>query len=93
MTTLSRFDPPAFMDDLDRIPGGAEAWDTFMDTVFDWAIKQQVELVTPVEPEGEGTVQFFSPKKPPSQAPIIEQAVRGMPSRRSYSSDSEGHVP
>ena len=75
MTPLSKFDPPAFMDDLDRNPGGAEAWDIFMDTVFDWAIKQQRKIVVPAEAGGEATVQFFSPKNPPSQGAIIEQAI------------------
>ena len=64
MPPLSKFDPPAFMDDLDRIPGGAEAWDTFMDTVFDWAIKQQHDIVVPAEPGGAARQRAAAPFSP-----------------------------
>jgi hypothetical protein len=75
MPALTKFDPPAFMDDLDRISGGAEAWDRFMDTLFSYAIDAQQGVIVPTSPGGQTTIQFFSPKSPPTQDAIVEQAV------------------
>jgi hypothetical protein len=75
MALLTRFDPPAFMDDLDRIKGGREAWHTFMQTVFDWAIRNQNGVVTPADAATLATVQFFNPTAHDPGGPIIEQAV------------------
>ena len=36
MALLQRFDPPAFMTDLDHIKGGRQAWDDFMNFCFEW---------------------------------------------------------
>src|SRR5262249_55502562 len=75
MSILAKFDPPAFMDDLDHIKGGSEAWDAFMDKVFDWAISQQKDQVVPSSQDNPATVQFFNPRKTSFDSPLIEQPV------------------
>lgn len=38
MPTLSRFDPPAFLPDFDRISGHREGWDRYISSIFGGAI-------------------------------------------------------
>lgn len=38
MAAIRRFDPPAFMTDLDRIPDGRAQWDEFIDKVFKYVL-------------------------------------------------------
>ena len=75
MAVLSRFDPPAFMSDLDRIPGGREQWHEFMSMVFNWAIASEQGVVAPAAGSSAGTVQFFNAAAWDPGEPIIEQAV------------------
>jgi len=75
MAVLSRLDPPAFMSDLDRIPGGREQWHEFMSMVFNWAIASEQGVVAPAAGSSAGTVQFFNAAAWDPGEPIIEQAV------------------
>ena len=75
MALLARFDPPASMSDLDRIPGGRDEWHAFMTTVFNGVIAAEQKVVLPAAGSATGTVQFFNPAVFDPGEPIIEQAV------------------
>lgn len=60
MALLTRFDPPAFMSDLDMIPRGRAEWHEFMNTVFNWAIGTEQPVVKPGAGSAAATVQFFN---------------------------------
>ena len=75
MGVLTRFDPPAFMSDLDRIARGHAEWHEFMNTVFNWAIGTEQPVVKPRAGSAAATVQFFNPAAWDPEAPVIEQAV------------------
>jgi len=75
MGVLTRFDPPAFMSDLDRIARGHAEWHEFMNTVFNWAIGTEQPVVKPRAGSAAATVQFFNSAAWDPEAPVIEQAV------------------
>jgi hypothetical protein len=74
MALLQRFDPPALLADLDRVPGGRESWDQFVKTCFSWAIDAQRSRVV-YRGERPGTVQFYSPSDYDPGGPVVEQAI------------------
>jgi hypothetical protein len=57
MALLTRFDPPAFMSDLDRIARGRAEWHEFMNTVFNWAIGTEQPVVKPGAPSAKETAR------------------------------------
>src|SRR5262249_31451704 len=74
MALLPRFDPPAFMTDLDHVAGGRDAWDDFMGRCFEWAIGDQKARIPPIG-DKPGTVQFFNPRTFDPTTTVIEQPI------------------
>src|ERR1700690_939405 len=75
MALLSRFDPPAFLPDLDKVSGGRDSWDKFVKICFDWAIEaQRAKIVAPDESQS-GTVQFYSPAVYDPGSLLVEQPI------------------
>jgi hypothetical protein len=74
MALLPRFDPPAFLTDLDHIQGGRQAWDDFMVACFEWAISDQKKVIPAIDGKP-GTVQFFNPRVFDSTTTLIEQPI------------------
>jgi hypothetical protein len=72
MALVASFDPPAFMSDLDSIPGGREAWHQFVSACFTASINAQ-KLKLSAEDGGSQTVQFFDPTRyDPGEALVIQ---------------------
>ena len=71
MPKLSRFDPPAFLDDFDRIAGHREGWDRYISSIFEGAIAR-------VERQGgpRDSVQFYDETQTASEKPITDRAVQ-----------------
>jgi hypothetical protein len=74
MSLLSRFDPPAYLNDFDAMPGMREAWHEFVSLTFDQSIASELDSV--LRPDGKpGIVQFYNPTKYDPGGPTVEQAV------------------
>ena len=71
MPTLSRFDPPAFLTDFDRIPGHREGWDRYISSIFGGAIRRVEGQGVPV-----GSVQFYDETQTSSEEPIADRAIQ-----------------
>jgi hypothetical protein len=74
MALLRRFDPPAFLTDLDHVKGGRDAWDEFIGVCFAWAINSQKQKI-PRARKNDGVVQFFNPRTFDGGSTIIEQPI------------------
>jgi hypothetical protein len=74
MSLLRRFDPPAFMTDLDHVRDGRAQWDEFISLCFDTAIKTEAGRV-PRQGDRQGTVQYFNAKHFDPGATLIEQPI------------------
>src|ERR1051325_813020 len=61
MALLQRFDPPAFMSDFDKIPGGREAWHQYVSACFTSSINAQKPKLAKSDSGKNDTVQFFDP--------------------------------
>lgn len=71
MSTLTRFDPPAFLKDFDHISGQHAGWDRYISSVFTSAISGVRAQGVP------GTeVQFYDETQTPSEEPIDDQPVQ-----------------
>lgn len=68
MALLQRFDPPAYLDDFDGIPGQRDAWHRFVSESFDQSIASERTAVP-------GTVQFYNASAYDPGGPLVEQAV------------------
>jgi hypothetical protein len=68
-----KFDPPAFLPDLGRVPGLLGEWSGAVSTWFDSTIAVETELYKhhKVEP----LVQYFNPVKTRPDGPVVEQAI------------------
>lgn len=71
MPTLSRFDPPAFLPDFDRISGHREGWDRYISSIFGGAIGRIADQGVPV-----GSAQFYDETQTSSEEPIVDKAVQ-----------------
>jgi hypothetical protein len=74
MALLKRFDPPAFLADLDNVKGGRQAWDEFMNLCFEWTIDAERKSV-PDNGNKPGVVQFFNPRKFNATTTLLEQPI------------------
>ena len=63
MPTIARFDPPAFLDDFDAIPGHREGWSTFVSDAFQEAIERVEAQI------GRGNCQYYNEIETPSDDP------------------------
>jgi hypothetical protein len=72
---LQSFDPPAFMNDFDCMPGMRQAWSDFVSAAFDASIRSELKTVTTRGGRAVGTVQFFNPTKFDPGGPLVEQAI------------------
>jgi len=63
MPTIPRFDPPAFLDDFDAIPGHRDGWSTFVSNAFKEAIERVEAQI------GQGNCQYYDETKTPSEDP------------------------
>jgi hypothetical protein len=75
MSLLSRFDPPAYLDDFDAIPGQREAWHDFVSLNFDASIEAERAVVTTNHGAAPGIVQFFNAARYDPGGPLVEQAI------------------
>jgi hypothetical protein len=75
MALLQRFDPPAFMNDFDGLPGMRQAWSEFVSAAFDASIHSEIKAVTTGGGKAIGTIQYFNPTKYDPGGPLIEQAI------------------
>ena len=75
MALLNRFDPPAFMTDLDAIAGGRDAWHQFVSLNFDASIVAEQKKVTSANGTAFGTVQYYNASTYDPGGPIVEQAI------------------
>jgi Dyp-type peroxidase family len=66
MGLVQGFDPPAFLDDFDGIPGQREAWHRFISERLDRAIAAQRRATK---------VQLYNPSAYEPGGPLVEQAV------------------
>ena len=75
MALLQGFDPPAFMNDFDSMPGMRQAWSDFVSAAFDASIQSEQTAVTTGGGKASGTIQFFNPTKFDPGGPLVEQAI------------------
>jgi hypothetical protein len=68
---LARFDPPAFLDDFDAIPGQREGWSKYISATFDRAIAAVTQQGVPIN-----GVQFYNETKTSSDPPVSDQAIQ-----------------
>jgi hypothetical protein len=69
----SKFDPPAHMQDLARVPGLTEQWSKAISHWFDVTLKAEASRF-----RGSGIdpyVQFFNPVKDLPEGPLVEQPI------------------
>ena len=73
MALYAKFDPPAFLPDLGRVPGLLDEWNGAVSTWFDSTIAAETELYKhhKIEP----LVQYFNPVKSLPGGPVVEQAI------------------
>jgi hypothetical protein len=74
MALLRRFDPPAFLTDLDHVKGGRQAWDDFVDRCFAWAIEAEKKAIPDIGGKP-GVVQFFNPRTFDPKTTVVEQPI------------------
>src|SRR5579859_2628291 len=63
MSLLTRFDPPAYVNDFDAMPGMREAWHDFVSMTFDQSIASEQDSVLRASDRKPGIVQFYNPTK------------------------------
>jgi hypothetical protein len=69
MPIVERFTPPAYLPDLDSIPGQREQWHKAVSYWFDSVIENDASVVRP------GTFQFFNPARFDPGGLLVEQAI------------------
>lgn len=74
MSILRRFDPPAYLTDLDHVPGGRQQWDEFVSLCFKSSIDVQNAVLSSDQTKP-GTVQFFDPKQYDAKTTLVEQPI------------------
>jgi len=65
-----RFDPPAFLDDFDKIPGQLEAWSNAVSGWFDEAIASEKDNLHPGD-----TCQYYNQVTEPRPEPKLDQEI------------------
>jgi hypothetical protein len=73
LSTLKKFDPPAFLPDFARVPGLLDDWNKAVSHWFDVSIKAEQRMFK--KKRVDATVQYFNPLKEHPQGPAIEQAI------------------
>jgi hypothetical protein len=71
--SLHRFDPPAYLADLDQIRNGRDQWSEFLERAFQAAIKVQEQAFAAAGEES-AIVQFFDPRKYDPNT-VVEQPI------------------
>ena len=74
MALLPRFDPPAFLTDLDHVKGGRNAWDEFIGLCFKVTIESEKQAV-PKTGGKDGVVQYFNPRTFDPKSTLVEQPI------------------
>jgi len=74
MALLQAFDPPAYLNDFDGMPGMREAWHEFVSLTFDVCVDSEKSSVLKADGTT-GTVQFYNPAVYDPGGPLVEQAV------------------
>ncbi len=75
MPLLQRFDPPAYLDDFDGIPGQRDSWHEYVSLTFDSVIESERSVVTANGGENFGMVQYFNASSYDPGGPLVEQAI------------------
>jgi hypothetical protein len=73
MGLYPKFDPPAHMKDLDRVPGLTRQWSKAISHWFDATLKTESKRFRKMT--GKPYIQYFNPVKEHPEGPLVEQAI------------------